>query len=164
MFLFGCTPFTVLYCPPDREPVTVLKDVNKAYPVYAVSYDANLQAAFNELTQLQISASGALKTQITSLRQQLDQESSRIQDLLKTAVLGMQATPCDPTARANFWAALKETNDNAVKIAQFTKDLQQNGLPSSSPPPAGPATPAAPNEGRVKSVIDRFRSQYSFVK
>lgn len=126
IFLAGCeqNPYIVLNCPETNEPVTILKDVSKVFPVYGSSYSANLDSTIKILKKLEASLSGNMKKNISKIREDLNQENIQIETMLKTAVLALQNTPCDTKVRDNFWVALKDINDRGLKLNKLKNSLE----------------------------------------
>ena len=119
--LIHCSPYIKHSCPPDNRPIFILKDVNKSYPEYAREYDNSLKAVLK-----QISASASTKSEIVKLREDLNQESSRISYLLKTTVLAMQTDPCNASLKNRLVDLLHKINDKAFALNNFSQQLSQS--------------------------------------
>jgi hypothetical protein len=123
--IIGCSDLKVIYCQ-DGEPVTVVKDISKAYPVYAVTYDVGVKVAVKQIEAILQDASidVGFKTQITKLRADLDQESSRFQMKLETVFLGFQTTPCDKKCRDEFWKTMNQLDIQTEKLSKIEDGLK----------------------------------------
>lgn len=118
--LLGCSgPYLKVKCPPDDRPVLVLKDVDKAYPTYARDYKANLEAVTQALS---IRASHV--AEVIKLRQDLDQDSGRLADMLKTVVIAMQGDPCNDQLRARLTELLDKINERSVRLSELAQRLR----------------------------------------
>ena len=144
----------------------MLRNSAKAYPVYAVSYDASLKATYKTLKDREISGDATLKTQIKDLREKLSAESINVENKLKTALLGLQTTPCSDLARTKFWEVLQQTTENGYKLDKLNTDLRAAGTAS---PALGVENirplMAIPHERReASSVLRSFQANYRMIK
>lgn len=150
IIIIGCSGnLKVLKCPPNDEPVVVLKNIDKAYPVYAVSYNSNLIATLRALDSLQVSVDAVLVKKIEELREKLNQESSRVEMHLKTSLLALQTTPCDLKVRNEFWNLLNKINENAIELNELSKRLKQLDYR---------------NPNKLVELIDNFYQKYSIIE
>lgn len=101
-----------------------MRDVSKAYPIYAGKFDIALKTTLAELDKLEVSADAALKASVQKLRDDLDNTSSRLEMRLKTAVMGLQTMPCDQTARDEFWKALKLVNEKTDELERLPPKIR----------------------------------------
>ena len=129
LLVMGCSNLRELKCPPNGEPVIVLEDISLAYPVYASAYDLNLKSALKLGEEFSSSADINFREKITKFREDLNQESSRIQMLLQTALLGLQTTPCDKDARRSFSSILARINENSLKLSQLEQNINGGRWP-----------------------------------
>jgi hypothetical protein len=124
LFLTSCSKYATYFCPPKSEPVNVLKNPMKAYPVYAKTYQTRYNATVKVFEKVEVGISGDIATQVVQLREQLDQESSRIQMYLQTSVIGLHTTPCDTLVRNRFWKFIDKVNTNANKLSELSMRLE----------------------------------------
>ena len=126
LVLSSCESIEVLKCA-NGEPVTIVKDLSRAYPVYASSFTGSIAIAAADIAQIvkEPSISGSIKTEITKFRQDLDQESSRLEMRLKTSIIALQTTPCDAKARESFWALQKAFSDKYDQLSSINNDLSK---------------------------------------
>jgi len=117
LLLTGCQSHIQTLTCPNGEPV-VITDIQHAFAVYAPSYNYGLKATFKKLDGLEINATASQKQEITAEREKLSQESSQFQDALKTAILGLQTTPCDPAARVRFSETIVKINQRGIKLSE----------------------------------------------
>jgi len=125
-FLIYERPYISLECPDTKEPVMILKDLSSAFPVYTASYSSNLEIALKYLKNLETSVQGNIKNNIVKLRENLTQESSRYETMLKTILLSVQLTPCDKESRKQFWLIINKLNNKGIQILALTNQLETN--------------------------------------
>jgi len=99
--------------------------------VYAKTFDVKLKATVKELEKLEASGEASLKEEVSTLRQELDNTSSRLEMRLKTTLLGLQTMPCDQEARKEFWAAMKLVNDKTDELEKILAAVKSPAAPSS---------------------------------
>jgi hypothetical protein len=139
----GCCSdkFTTLTCA-DGNPVRVLKDVQDAYPQYAYSYDLGVKANIDVINKVNIGTDIGYKETLDTLRQSLNQESSRIQQLLIGVATEIEAAPCDKVHRDKMDDLLSQIADETSELNKLSESLKSN-----------PTSPDARNA--VRSMITK---------
>jgi hypothetical protein len=123
--ILSCSMWKTVHCPPNDEPVQILKNPDKAYPAYAKTYNASIEATRKTADSVENRFGAGIESAVVKLRNDLDQESSQVQMILKTAIIGLQTTPCDTISRREFSILVNQVNERGVKIAELNDNLKR---------------------------------------
>ena len=147
-FLIGCSDFKAIECPPK---VLVLKNFDNAYPAFANNYDLSLKATINTADSLSLTGNIGLKRTVENLREKLNQETIRFQDLLKSAYIGYVGEICRPNSelRERYWDLLGEMNQKTSELDALR--LRLASLKSSSNTGAS---------AEAEDVLEEFMEEY----
>ncbi|WP_439695836.1 hypothetical protein ACFGVS_23675 [Mucilaginibacter sp. AW1-7] len=108
------------------ETVFVPKNPDKAYQFFAKQTDLSLKATISILDKVKLTDIDlGTKTQITKLRQDLDNYSSRTEDLIKAAVIGYAMTPCDTSIRKVYFDLLANMAKENAALEEMKTKLNQ---------------------------------------
>lgn len=114
---FACKCEKILICQ-DRNPVVVKsqKCINNYYLTIATERENKFKGAIDILDKIKImDLDVQTEKNITALRETLDQQRSGSQDIIKGAIFGYNATPCDPEVRKRYFDVMDMlTADNAA--------------------------------------------------
>jgi hypothetical protein len=98
IMITSCGPTKTLQC--SDGPVIVQRHPEKQYNEYVKSTDANIKAGINILDKVKIEGlSIDTKNKVIKLRADLDNFSSRFQDILKASFSSFSTAPCDKDIR-----------------------------------------------------------------
>ena len=119
-----CSGWKTITCPPDNEPVQILRNPENAYPVYAKSYEASIEATKETADGAKRRFGAVIEPAVVTLRKELDQESSQVQDILKTAVFALQIAPCDRESRREFSSLIQMVTERGIQITKLRLELE----------------------------------------
>lgn len=125
LFITACNHTKVIYCPENKKPVIIIKDYNKflsIYPDVGNNQKVNADLSTNTPTT-KGEAKGEYNNTVSNFRELLNQENIRIENLLKTALLGLQTTPCDEDARKNFWSIINKVTISDEVINSIKQEV-----------------------------------------
>jgi hypothetical protein len=138
------------YCEPGHELVVVPRNAMKAYQAYVKTTDASVKATIDITETLKIAdLDVGTKSKVTKLRQDLDQFSSRYQDVIKASYLAFTQAPCDKDIRKNHYALLSEMSKQNAALESLRIELDKIVK-------AGHF--AGPDEAKIKSLIDQYNA------
>lgn len=155
-----------LYCGPNNSrPVKVYKNPSKAFPVFVSEYSIKLNAGINIVDSIQQSPEIKnslgldLTNKVVALREQLDQESARMELIMKSNFLAFNANPCDSGITRKYYELLSiivEKNASLEKLkAQLTLPKEKGG---NKPADFTLVTDTA----RIRDALTRFIQDYRF--
>lgn len=148
--LSGCKSTYERYCEPGHELVIVPKKPMKAYEAYVKTTDASVKATIDITETLKIAdLDVGTKSKVTKLRQDLDQFSSRYQDVLKGSYLTFSQTPCDKDVRKRHQELLADMSKQNAALESLRIELDKIVK-------AGHF--AGPDEAKIKSLIDQYNA------
>jgi hypothetical protein len=154
--IVGCAPTKTVYCPPDRTPVIVLKKPENAYPVYAKEFDSSIKMTLEILNKVKPTTEVSLKNKIVELRNKLDQESIRMEVLVKTYYLVFNSRPCDQVVRDKFYDFLDEIARKNYELEKLRLELMNINQGKFR------ATEDTKIE-KIKNTINTFEQNYLFL-
>ena len=120
VILQSCKPTKIINCPPK---FTIYKKVNKAYPVYAKDFNVEFKNALNSVNKIGDTASISVKQNVTKLREDLNNISSRVEILTKSNLLSYFAGICDENVRKNFATFQNKLADLTLQLTQIEAKL-----------------------------------------
>lgn len=115
----------ITYCGPNKtNPVSIFVNPDQAFPSFASSYNVKLQAGVNLLDTLSIATGGTVnagsevQTQIVELREKLNQDNIRMENLMRACFYAYNSRPCDPEVSRRY---LNMLDTLALKITELEK-------------------------------------------
>jgi hypothetical protein len=162
VFLTGCasSDFERIKCA-NGDTVLVLKHIDSAYPVYAKTYDQtfNITIAAIDKAITNGTLGAGRKTEVTKLRQDLDQQRAGLQEQLKSAVIQLQTAPCDPVNRKQMADLMGKINDGQLELARIAAGIEKGSWPTGGSTAAATTTPpqtAPPTYATLDNVLDEI--------
>ena len=160
----------IIYCGPNHtKPVVVFKNPTKAFPAFAQEYKANINASLDVIDTLQkspaIKVNGqlGLETKVIELRERLNQESIRMESIMKSNFLAFNARPCDPIASKQYY-------DLLTLMAQKNEELEKLRLELTIHRPSAAAriepgkAVLITDPAKIETTLDKFIASYQFEK
>lgn len=163
-----------MYCGPDKTmPVKVFVNPSEAYPVFAKDYAARVQGSLSVMDSVSkaISPSGTgaieMQNKVIQLRDNLSQESIRMEILMKSNFYAYNARPCDNEVSKNYFEVIKLMAEKTSELDKLTADLtttvpvksnEDSGTTSS-----GVTTTVVKDTEVIKQSLKRFETDYFFV-
>ena len=102
-FMRNTSDTRIAYCGEGKtKPVTVFVNPTEAFPSFATTYQVKLRAGVNLLDTLSkvtgtgVDASSEVQTQIVELREKLNQDNIRMENLMRACFYAYNGNPCDP--------------------------------------------------------------------
>ncbi|MGC4038712.1 MAG: hypothetical protein QM764_22300 [Chitinophagaceae bacterium] len=128
-----------LYCGPgENNPVTVFINPTKAFPAFAEDYSVKLNSGVTLLDTLRnqgnatATISTEINTHIVELRDKLNQDNIRTENLLKANFYAFNNTPCDTFIRKKYYSFLDSLSYKINEIeklrAMVTVQSQKGGV------------------------------------
>lgn len=157
MTLLGCSETKTIFCSANKtNPVQVLRNPSKAYPIYAREFDASVKAAVNIVDKVNVDGDILFSNKIKAFRETLNQESTRMEMLVKANYLAYNLRPCDEKVRDEFYILLKSLSDKTYELEKLRQNLQ-NALSGRDPA-------SGLRQEKVEKVIDGFGIEYKFLQ
>jgi hypothetical protein len=153
--LCGCqSDFERVRCP-DGEIVEVLRHVDRAYPVYAKTYDDQITLSLGAADGIISNANVDLRVKdaVVKFREDLDQKRAFLQDELKTAVIAMNSAPCDTNTRNRMQDLLLTISKQAQELALQRVGLSNILIAAESKPPSPTPQPTPAPQPPPKRLI-----------
>ena len=123
----GCCGTKIVRCN-NNEPVAIYKCPEKQYQQYVKTIEPKIKATIDLLEKVKIgNLDIGTKSKITTLRDTLDQYSSRMQDLIKASFLDINSTPCDRELRREHKKLLSEFGKQSTEIERLKNGLVSSG-------------------------------------
>ncbi len=120
IWLCSCSSTKTYYCGAGKtDPVFVVTDINKVYPVFKKEYKSKLEFVIDNI---EIGASHS--DSIVKFRDELRNEYALMQDLLKMNYLSyvMRPCECDTVVHDNFYNMLHKLSDNIVLMNRYISE------------------------------------------
>jgi len=122
---------TTKYCGPNKtNPVKVYNKQNKHYKDVARTFDASVKGTINTSNSLgnkvdisNIDAS--LGTKLTNLKEALNQNTTRFNDLLFRAAEAYNSRPCDTVVRDRYFGVLDSVTSYLASLAEIEAKVKQ---------------------------------------
>jgi hypothetical protein len=157
-----------LYCGPNNsKPVKVYKNPSKAFPVFAQDYTVKLNAGMSVIDSIKknpkvnSNISLDLGTKVTELREKLNQESSRMEMIMKSNFLAFNANPCDSSISRKYYdllnAVVEKNHELDLLMAQLTLPTGKGGNTRTE-------FTLVTDTSRIKDALSGFEYNYKFEK
>jgi hypothetical protein len=157
LFLSSCSETKTIFCSAGKtNPVQVLRNPTKAYPVYARDFDASVKATVNIVDNINVDGDITFGNKIKTFRETLNQESARMEMLVKANYLAYNSRPCDEKVRDEFFILQKSLADKTYELEKLRQSLQ-NALTGRDPA-------SGSRQEKVEKVIEEFGSEYKFLQ
>jgi hypothetical protein len=152
--LLICLAFTacdVIKVPcPNGNVELIHKNPKKAYESYVKTSQVNAKAAIGALGKLDSAGLDVgLNRQVTKLRQDLDNYSSRSQDVLKAAYLAYSQSPCDTAVKSNYFAVVRSVQAGSDAIETLRRRVDTL---------ASVGNVGGVDRDKLKSIITQFET------
>lgn len=115
----------LIYCGPDKtNPVRVFINPEQAFPAFATGYQVKLNAGVALLDTLSKavppngSAGSEIRTEIVELREKLNQDNIRMENLMRASFYAYNGRPCDAEVSRRY---LNMLDTLAYKITELEK-------------------------------------------
>src|SRR5688500_14006633 len=124
--LTGCTCTNQLAKCPDGRPVSFAKNEKCAKTYYedaVKTFDVNLKATVNIIDEVTIGIDNlSVKNDAKLLKQELDNESIRLQETLKSSILALRSDPCGNAER--HYQIVAAVNDKNYKLQEIKANFE----------------------------------------
>lgn len=155
-WLFLVTCLTISACGvtkvncPSGNVEFIHKKPQKAYESYVKTSSINAKAAVGALGKLDsVGLDLGLNRQVTKLRQDLDNYSSRSENVLKAAYLAYSQSPCDTTVKSNYFAVVRSVQAGSDAIETLKRRVDTL---------TSVGNVGGVDKDKLKSVINQFES------
>lgn len=158
---------TILYCGPDKSiPVSVFKNPSKAFPAFSADYTVKLNAGVTLLDTIKnvVNANGTtsseINTKATDLREKLNQENIRMENLLKANFYAFNTNPCDSFIRRKYFSILDTLTLKITEIEKLRAELTVQSQKGTSV--ISKTKEFVRDTNKIKENLDRFAERISF--
>jgi|GEM_PF-3699916 len=162
-----------LYCGPDKtDPAIVFKNPDDAFPSFASGYNVKLEAGVNLMDTLKeaasdINAGSEIQTEIVELREKLNQDNIRMQELMKSCFLAYHTRPCNPEASKRYFDMLDTLISRITNLEELKASVvvPESVEPTPKDTAAPPSTPEISKDtAKLKRELFRFKRRYTPLK
>lgn len=157
-----------LFCGPNNTlPVVVYKDPNAAFPDFAeefnykVSGSVSLLDSLSKLPEIKGNASVDLNNRIVELRDKLNNESSRMQMIMRSNFLAFNQKPCDTSVSRKYYEVLTlmaEKNMELEKLKASVTEPHTRGAVDSV------QLVVSRDTAELRSALQSFSAEYKFIQ
>lgn len=177
--VLSCGETKTIYCGPNKtNPMQVLRNPTKAYPVYAKEYDNSIKANVKILDEITVDVEPKLKSEVVELRQKLNQEASKMEMLVKTAYFAFNQDCCSESGKAQFHKMMTLLAEKSFELDRLNSNLKYSrnkdlegdvgvAVDSMSVPGGDDNTddqPVTETSTRQIDIIKNFKDKYKFQK
>jgi signal recognition particle GTPase len=162
--IYSCSPFKEGHCDINGgRPYLVYKRPEKFYPVIANDWSATIKGTIGLLNQIDTvknkdtNVEIDMKKKVVELREKLGQENIKIENVVKSAFIAYNISPCDESARQKYFALLEAITHNANVAREVTSKLTEKSKSNSSI-----TTEVITNPEVISDVIDNANSKLIF--
>lgn len=119
----------VEYCGPGKtDPVTIFKNPDEAFPAFANGYKVKLQSGVNLLDTLtkatgNINAGSDIQSEIVELREKLNQDNIRMENLMRASFYAYNSRPCDPEISRRYLNMLDTLAQKITELEKFKASI-----------------------------------------
>jgi len=126
----GCGPKIVYCVPPKGEPTVVYKNPNRHFKETKKDLEISTKGAIKASNALgnQLEIAGidvSVKNKVVKLRDDLNNSSLRITDLLFRAAEAYNSRPCDKVVRDKYFSLLDAVSKQIVQISELENSIKQ---------------------------------------
>jgi hypothetical protein len=147
--VIGCCGTKKLICT-DGNPVMVQRCPQKQYEQFVKATSVNVKAGIDILDKLKISGLDVTTTsQVTLLRETLNNFSSRFQDILKASFSSFSTAPCDKDIRTAHTKLLENLTKENSSIESLRLHLEALSAQKS----------ASRDTSKINSIIKDYKSK-----
>ncbi len=126
IFMLTNNETKTVYCGQDNsKPLTVFKDPTKAFPGFVSDYDVSAKASLATIDELQKSEPNLLnadmnfKRKVQQLREQLNQDNIRMENILKASFYAYNSDPCDDKIKERYQNLLDTLALKMTELERF---------------------------------------------
>lgn len=131
LFLSSCRFPKTLYCGANKtNPVIVYKKPKKLYKDFTKQFDSGIKGAVKAVDKLGGSldisnVDATLKTKVIKLKDDMNNSSIRLNNILFRAAEAYNSRPCDGNVRDRYFSVLDSANVFAVKITEIENQAKE---------------------------------------
>lgn len=170
-FLRNTSNTRVEYCGPNHtDPVTIFTNPDQAFPSFASAYQVKLNAGVNLLDTLSkatgdINAGTEIQTEIVELREKLNQDNIRMENLMRSSFYAYNSRPCNPEVSKRYLDMLDTLTQKITEIEKFKASIAK--------PENGPTKPkdsvltsdqVSKDTANLKKAIFQYRRNLSVLR
>jgi hypothetical protein len=160
-----------MYCGPDKTlPVKVFVNPSQAYPVFAQDYTSRVEANLTVMDSIQEMASpkggGALglESEVVKLRQDLSQESIRMEILMKSNFYAYNTRPCDSEVSRHYFEFLALMAQKTSELDKLSSSLtEQPSSSGASKPDSSQKLTVVKDTSKIRQSLENFSNKYHFI-
>lgn len=164
ILFISCSPMREGFCDNTKtEKYFVYKNPQKFYPQFANDWEMALKSTVDILNRIDtakgIKAGGdlSMKRKVVQLREKLNQENIYMENLMKSAFIAYNTSPCDPTTKHRYFSIL----ETMTKNSNIMKELK-NSLTDESKGLGTDKKEVVTNPEVINASIDNFLKKFSF--
>ena len=162
-----------VYCGQNKtDPAIVFINPDEAFPSIASGYTVKLQAGVNLLDTLNkaasdVNAGSEIQTQIIELREKLNQDNIRMENLLKASFYAYNSRPCNPEIAKRYQDMLDTLGKQVTEIENLKSSVVTTE-PSNPQPKDSVAVPTAPeiskDTAKIRKAVSIYNRKFTALK
>ena len=165
-----------VYCGPNNtDPAIVFINPDEAFPSIATGYTVKLQAGVDLLDTLNKAAGNAnagseVQTQIVELREKLNQDNIRMENLLKASFYAYNSRPCNPEIAKRYQDMLDTLGKQVAEIENLKSSVvtteptnPTNPQPKDSLPVAT-APEISKDTAKIRRAVSIYNKRFNALK
>ncbi|MBO9659430.1 MAG: hypothetical protein J7527_11450 [Chitinophagaceae bacterium] len=159
-----------MYCGPDKTlPVKVFVNPSQAYPVFAQDYTSRVEANLTVMDSIQQMASpsggGALglESEVVKLRQDLSQESIRMEILMKSNFYAYNTRPCDSEVSRHYFEFLALMAQKTSELDKLSASLTEQPDSGAGKPDSSQKLTVVKDTMKIRQSLQYFNNKYHFI-
>jgi len=157
-----------LYCGENNtKPVKVFKSPTKAFPSFAREYNAKINGSVEVIDSIEkslgIKSTGAidLNNKLIELREKLNQESARMEMIMKSNFFAYNSNPCDSSVTRSYFALLNSIAEKNNDLEKFRAELT---IPINKGGTNGSGFKIVTDTAIISRELSRLFEEYKFEK
>ncbi|QDK80231.1 hypothetical protein EXU85_17125 [Spirosoma sp. KCTC 42546] len=117
----------IVYCGQNKtDPVVIRKNPEKAYFEYVKQHTNDIKLSLKYLNILDIGGVSAnTKSEITTLREKLNQQNIFVQEVLKSSFFAFSQNPCNKEVVTNHLNILQKFSESNKTVKDVTTTLEK---------------------------------------
>lgn len=160
-----------VYCGPDKtDPAIVFINPDEAFPSFATGYTVKLQAGVDLMDTLSkaasdINAGSEIQTQIIELRERLNQDNIRMENLLKASFYAYNSRPCSPEIAKRYQDMLDTLGKKITEIENLKSSVVTTEKPGPEPVDSVPSAPEISKDtAKIRKAIFQYNKKFTALR
>ncbi|MCG2613385.1 hypothetical protein LZZ85_03800 [Terrimonas sp. NA20] len=160
-----------MYCGPDKTlPVKVFINPSQAYPVFAQDYTSRVEANLTVMDSIQrmtsptVGGALGLESDVVTLRQDLSQESIRMEILMKSNFYAYNTRPCDSAVSRHYFEFLALMAQKTGELDKLSSSLTEKPAESTVGTDSVQTLTIVRDTAKIRQSLQYFKKSYHFIK